>query len=258
VLGTLRSPVTATIALIVGLTAASNSTGNDTKPEQGPTTTESDDSVTVTSDSDAWGGPSCKAEWFRQIGIGFRAGSSFREAATGGDYPAGYFVGPELQLAVFSYAVHRAVIGAGYIHLGEERSKGTYQIRVESRYQRVDLFAGYGLVWKLLTAGLRVGTSLTIVNVETTYGEPGWEVVGMGDEAELVMYDPIDPQTNEETGVSAGFNVGLGIGLALGHYLFGIDDLVELRAQSDYLRRGERDEFTVGGLLVFWPTRLIR
>jgi hypothetical protein len=196
--------------------------------------------------------------WFRHAGIGFRAGAGFREKATSGDFPADYVLGPELYLAVLSAGMHRAEIGAGYLYVDESRENGTYEIRVATSYQRWDLFAGYAVAWKLLNAALRVGTALTVVDVTTTYGEPSWEVVGVGDEAELVMYPPGDPVVDKEQGVSAGFLVGLGVGLAIGHYLFGIDDLIELRAQADYVRRHERDEFALYGMVVFWPTRLIR
>lgn len=199
-----------------------------------------------------------RSQWFRHAGIGFRAGAGFREVATGGEFPAGYILGPELQLAVFSYLIHRATIGVGYFYIDERRENGTYQLRVATRYHRIDLFAAYGIAWKLLSAGLHIGTALTVVSVKTTFGEPGWEITGSGEDADLVMYKPQDPEVRKEHGVSPGFLVGLGVGLAIGHYLFGIDDLIELRAQTDYVRRGERDEFTVYGLVVFWPTRLIR
>lgn len=232
----------ASIATITaGGAALGNTTTDDTTREQG-----SEDSDT------AEPGPL----WFRHAGLGFRAGATFRETATSAKFPPAYALGPELYVSVFSCSIHRALLGAGYLYLNDRREKGSYQIRVATRYQRVDLFAGYGIVWKLLTAGLRVGAALTIVEVETSYGEPGWEIVGSGDDLELVMYEPVDPEVSRERGLSAGFLGGLGVGLAIGRYLFGIEDLVEIRAQSDYVRRGERDEFAVYGLLVFWPTRL--
>jgi hypothetical protein len=197
-------------------------------------------------------------QWFRHAGLGFRAGATFRETATSLDFPAAYALGPELYLAVWSYSIHRALIGAGYLYLDDSRKKGSEQISVSTEYHRVDLFAGYEIAWKMLTAGLRVGAALTIVRVETSYGQPTWEVIGIGEEAELVIYGPHDPEVRKDTGLSPGFLGGLGIGLAIGHYLFGIDDLIEIRAQADYVRRDERDEFAVYGLVVFWPTRLIR
>lgn len=263
----------AALTLVVLVTASVSALGNtaadDTIEEQGdnppdsePTAPEdtSEDTSEDSDTPDSKDSDTAKAapQWFRHAGLGFRAGATFRETATSGEFPAAYALGPELYVAVFSHSIHRALLGAGYLYLDERREKGSYQIRVATRYQRVDLFAGYGIVWKLLTAGLRVGTALTIVEVQTTYGEPTWEIVGVGDTAELLMYEPADPEIRKERGVIAGLLGGLGIGLAIGRYLFGIDDLVEIRAQADYVRRGERDEFAVYGLLIIWPTRLFR
>lgn len=222
----------------------------------GETSENTSDSETENIDTEEQTGPD--SQWFRHAGIGFRSGAGFREKATSRDFPAGYVLGPELYLAVWLYDIHRVIVGAGYLYIDDERDKGTSEIGVSTQFQRVDMFAGYGIAWKLLTAVARVGTALTIVDVETRHGEPGWEIVGAGEEAELIIHDPEDPDVREERGVSPGFLGGLGVGLAIGHYLFGIDDLIELRAQADYVRRDERDEFAVYGLLVFWPTRLIR
>jgi hypothetical protein len=137
--------------------------------------------------------------WFRHAGIGFRAGASFRENALSDAFPADYLLGPELQVAVWSYSMHRAVVGAGYLYLNDRREKGTTQIRVETSFQRLDLFAGYGIAWKLLTAGLRVGTALTVINVKTTHGQPSWEVIGTEEDPELVIHDPVDPEVRDET-----------------------------------------------------------
>lgn len=233
-------------------------TSKEISPETGDKEHSSTDIIAENETGEARKSPGEDALWFGHAGLGFRAGASFRETATGTGFPAGYVLGPELYLAVWSYWIHRAIVGAGYLYLDDTREKGTKQIRVSSRFHRIDMFAGYEIAWKLLTAGVRVGTALTVVSVETEYGEPTWEVVGFGDEAELIVHDPPDPEVSEKHGTSAGFLGGLGVGLAVGEFLFGIDDLIEIRAQADYVRRDERDEFAVYGLLVFWPTRLLR
>jgi len=61
----------------------------------------------------------------------------------------------------------------------------------------------------------------------------------------------------ERTGADPGFLAGLSVGVELGE-LWGVPDLLEIRAKSDYVLRGARNEFTALGVIAFWPTALIR
>ena len=198
-----------------------------------------------------------QTRWFSDFGLAFRSGASFQSIAVNdASYPAGYLLGPELLLSVFSHGIHRAVLDVGYLYMGNTLNKGTSQIGVKTGYQRFDLAAGYEIQWKLLVAGVRVGTALTLVKVATSYGDPSWEVVDVDGEKQLVFASDPNAQVEENLGLSPGFLAGLGVGLALGKYIFGIPDLLEIRAQSDYVRRGARNEFTVWGMIAVWPTRL--
>ncbi len=198
-----------------------------------------------------------QTRWFSDFGLAFRSGASFQSIAVNDNsYPAGYLLGPELLLSVFSHGIHRAVLNAGYLYMGNTLEKGTSQISVKTGYQRIDLAAGYEVQWKLLVAGMRVGTALTLVKVATSYGDPGWEVVEVDGEKQVVFTPDANARVEENIGVSPGFLAGLGVGLALGKYIFSIPDLLEIRAQTDYVRRGARNEFTVWGMIAVWPTRL--
>ncbi len=194
----------------------------------------------------------CSPCWFSGLGFSIRGGYAFQESALGRDWFDGGLVGPEILGELFVYDIHKVILSIGYLKFFSSQSKGSEEIWTTAEYQRVDFAAGYDIQWRLLVAGIRVGGAWTIVETRTSMGEPGWYVEG----EEIFFTAPEDPEVSEHTGAIFGFLAGLGIGLALGDAVFGIDDLLEIRAQADYVRRGERDDFTVFGSLVFWPTRL--
>jgi hypothetical protein len=194
----------------------------------------------------------CSPCWFTGLGVAMRGGYAFQESALGRDWFDGGLVGPELLGEIIVYDIHKIMLTVGYFKLFTYQSKGSEEIWTTADYQLVDLAAGYDIRWRLLVAGVRVGGAWTIVTTKTSMGEPGWYV----EDEELFFTPPEDPEVSEHTGATFGLLAGLGFGLALGDAVFGIEDLVEIRAQADYLRRGERDDFTVYGSVVFWPTRL--
>jgi hypothetical protein len=146
------------------------------------------------------------------------------------------------------------VLGAGFLWFSPEREKGTAAISVATKYSRVDLTAGYDFTWRLIVAGAQVGMGLGVNRVTTAYGQPTWEVI---DNEKVVFYAPADPEMEERLGVDPGFLAGLSVGVELGE-LWGVPDLLEIRAKSDYLLRGARNEFTAFGVILFWPTALIK
>jgi len=198
--------------------------------------------------------------WFADAGIGFRSGAAYQETAFGREWKADLVLGPEAELAVWTGylaepdVLQRAGIGVGYLYMRREARDGSVEVWSRTSYQRIDVYGAYDLVWELLVAGVRLGTALTLVEVESYHGHPTAEIV---DPETLDWIPAEDPDVRTRSGVDAGLLVGLGVGLALGRYMFGIDDLVELRFQSDYVRRGERDDFYIWGLLSFRPTALI-
>ncbi|MFO8072638.1 MAG: hypothetical protein R6V85_12270 [Polyangia bacterium] len=190
-------------------------------------------------------------EWFSGAGIDLRAGAFFAEKATGRSFRSGMAIGPDILVEAWRLGMHGIGLGAGFLHLDSAHEKGTRAIRVETSVQRLELAARYRFVWKLLVAEARLGTAVSLVDVEMSTGEPGWYVEG----EELVYSDPEQVDELERSGSIWGFLGGLSVGLALGELMWDLPDLLELRAGSDYVRRGERDEITVFGTVVFWPTR---
>ena len=196
--------------------------------------------------------------WFSDWGIAFRAGAGLHSRAVdGSSFDTGYALGPELLLNVLDITdMHGILLTAGYMGLGHETSKGTAEISVESSYSRFDTSLGYEFRWSMLVVGARVGAAFTLVKITSSYGEPGWSIVEEDGENVLEFYENEDPEESEDLGVSTGFLAGAGVGIAIGEHLFDIPGLIELRAQSDYVRRGARNEILIFGNIVFWPSKL--
>lgn len=192
--------------------------------------------------------------WLVDVGVGFRAGGCFLSSPTNGrKFIDGAALGAELVWGVFALEPHRVTLGAGFLWLSPERESGTAAMRVETEYTRFDFTAGYDFTWRLLVAGAHVGLGLGVNRVKTSYGQPGWEVI----ENEIVYHEPEDPEVRERVGSDPGFLAGLSIGVELGE-LWGVPDLIEIRAKSDYLLRGARNEFTAMAAVVFWLTAFTR
>ena len=126
-----------------------------------------------------------------------------------------------------------------------------------TRYQRLKLAAGYDFCFKFLVVGAELGTAMMILTTESTYREI--ELVGETDDGRFVFErgDPI--ASTRDSGVDWGFYAGTSVGVDFSD-LFTTDDtgLFEFRVKADYVRRGERDDFTLMGLLVFWPSGLVK
>jgi hypothetical protein len=192
------------------------------------------------------------ARWLVDIGVGFRAGGCFLSGPTNGrKFIRGTALGAELDWGVFVLGPHRVVLGAGFLWFSPERRKGTAAVNVSTRYTRIDFSAGYDFSWRLLVAGAQVGLGLGVNSVKTEYGVPTWEVDGQ----QVVFHDPAEPEVKEKLGVDPGFLAGLSVGMELGR-LWGFPGMLEIRAKSDYVLRGARNEFTALGVIVFWPMAL--
>lgn len=200
-----------------------------------------------------------KPSWFRHLGVGFDVSAAFQGTpANDGEFPATLVFGPEIFVSAFELDNHSVILGFGYRHFERTPSEGSAEISIKTRYDRMDLWAGYDFEWELLVAGARIGAALMIIGTETRYGEPTWEIDDFdGDGVNDIVFEPAeDPEVRTRSGIDPGLLAGLGLGLSLGKYMFDRPGVIELRAQSDYVRRGNRNEFTVGGLLVFWPTKI--
>ncbi|MDD5309975.1 MAG: hypothetical protein PHU25_21875 [Deltaproteobacteria bacterium] len=184
-----------------------------------------------------------KAEWFHGFFGGAGGGVAFMENAARPGFPVNPVIGPELGVAIFRYNLHRVVLTADYLNMLFERNQGSEQVRVTTSYQRVDLWAAYEVQWKLLVAGLRIGTALTIVQSRESIYDFQYHL----ENDQLVFTDRAERDHKESLGVSPGLVTGLDVGLAL------LDDGLEIRARGGYVRRGERDEFEASGWVVVWP-----
>jgi hypothetical protein len=199
--------------------------------------------------------------WFGHVGFGPRFGAVFQSRSSNdGEFPASAAGGWELAVGAFSMGMHTVTVGAGYLKLERHVVKGPAQVKMDTSYERVDIWLGYDFNWELLLAGLRLGTALSLVNTEMTYGAPTWEIVDEdGDGEDDIVFAPsANPAVVEHSGVEPGFMAGLGIGLSPGKILFERPGVIEVRAQADYVRRGARNDFSVWGLISFWPSRLAK
>jgi hypothetical protein len=197
---------------------------------------------------------SAAPRWAKDVAVGFRTGGCFLSQPTNGiEFTTGLAVGAEIAWGVFAFAPHRAVLTVGFLDYSVVREKGTPEIRVTTHYARLDFSAGYDFTWRALVVGANVGYVLALNTVETTYGQPSWQVV----DGEMTYMSPENPEVRDRVGTDSGLLAGLSIGLEVGEWLWGIEDLLEIRAKSDYTYRDGRNEITVLGTIDFWPTAFL-
>ncbi len=189
------------------------------------------------------------AKWFSDVGIGFRSGAALHETAQGRDFSNHFAFGGEILGQVFGYKHHRSLVTIGYLYAMHDVQGGTAKVRVDTAQKnRFDLALNYEFKRKLLVAGARVGGTMTIISTKISQRDISPSVVGDN----LYFEDHGEIDSRQATGVDFGLLGGVGVGLALGH-LFDQKNLLEVRLHSDYVRRGERDEITIWGMVVFWP-----
>jgi hypothetical protein len=193
-------------------------------------------------------------QWFSEFGVGLEIGVTLLEEAPGRAYDPGFGVGPDLYLGIFRRGMHRAVLNIGYLFYLPDRTGGTEQFESTTSYQRLVLAGGYDFCFKYLVVGGQIGTAMMILSSERTFREI--ELVDIDDE--VFIYDQGDTISNQkETGVDWGFYAGLSAGVDLSDLYTDKDTgLFDIRIKADYVRRGERDDFFISTVLVFWPTGL--
>jgi hypothetical protein len=115
---------------------------------------------------------------------------------------------------------------------------------------------GYDFCFKYLVVGGQIGTAMMILSSERTFREI--ELVDIdGDDFIYEQGDTISVQN--ETGVDWGFYAGLSAGVDLSDlYTDKNTGLFDIRIKADYVRRGERDDFLISAVLIFWPTGFIK
>ncbi|MCP4598995.1 MAG: hypothetical protein GY847_00370 [Proteobacteria bacterium] len=201
------------------------------------------------------------SSWFSEFGIGFGAAAVFQETATSsrlGEFSVGWALGPDLLLGIWRNGFHKVYLGAGYLFYGPKRVAGTEQIKVTTSYHRFDLAAGYDFRYKLLVAGVHIGSAMILVKTHHVFREINHQVE---DDLEVVFSDGAIIDEHEALGIDFGFLGGTSIGIDIGrlfskHSRHKVE--FELRATGEYIRRGQRDAFCAGGMIVFWPLSLLR
>jgi hypothetical protein len=196
-------------------------------------------------------------QWFSEFGVGIDMGVSLLEEAPGLDYNPGFAVGPDLYWGILRHGMHRASLNLGYLYYVSERVGGTEQLEAVTSYQRLNLAGGYDICYKLLVVGAQVGTAMMIISTERTFREI--ELVDIEDG--VFVFEKGDTiSSQKETGVDWGFFAGLSVGIDFSHLYPKDKDtgFLEMRLKTDYVRRGERDDFFVSAVIIFWPTSLIK
>ena len=104
---------------------------------------------------------------------------------------------------------------------------------------------------------MELGTAMMILSTERTYREI--ELLDETNDGKLVFERGDTISSTRDSGVDWGFYAGTSVGVDFSD-LFTTEDtgFFEFRVKADYVRRGERDDFTVVGLLVFWPSGLVK
>jgi hypothetical protein len=196
-------------------------------------------------------------QWFSEFGVGIDAGVSLLEEAPGLDYKPGFAIGPGLYWGILRHGMHRASLNLGYLYYVTERIGGTEQFEVVTTYQRLNMTGGYDFCYKLLVVGAEIGTAMMIIQAERTFREI--ELVDI-DEDKFVFEQGNTISSQNETGVDWGFLAGLSVGIDFSHLYPKDKDtgFLELRLKTDYVRRGERDDFFVSAVIIFWPTSFIK
>jgi hypothetical protein len=195
-------------------------------------------------------------QWFSEFGVGLETGVTLLEEAPGRAYDPGFGVGPDLYWGIFRRGMHRAVFNLSYLFYLPDRTGGTEQFESTTSYQRLVMAGGYDFCFKFLVVGGQIGTAMMILSSERTFREI--ELVDIdGDDFIYEQGDTISAQN--ETGVDWGFYAGLSAGVDFSDLYTDKDTgFFEIRVKADYVRRGERDDFFVSAVLVFWPTGLIK
>jgi hypothetical protein len=192
------------------------------------------------------------ARWFHEVSVGFRTGGCFLSTPTNGfEFTRGVAVGEEINWGIFVRGPHRARLSVGFLKYSVQREKGTYEVRVKTRYSRLDFTAGYDFTWRVLVVGVDVGAAMAVNTVVTMYDQPEWEISGDG----IAYQNSRNPEIKRRIGVNGGFLAGLSFGTDLGE-LFGVPDLLEIRVKTDYTTRSGRNEIVILAAIEFWPTAM--
>ncbi len=163
---------------------------------------------------------------------GLRAGSSFMEDSSNfRHYNAGFIPGIDFKFNIIKFKILKAGLAGGYLFYANKIEDGTQKINVSARYNRLDLQLFIDVNLKAFFIDTRIGSGLLIF--KSDYNESV----------------SISGSHFSNTGADFGFLAGLGFGVEFGKHLFNLNRRISFSVQSDYLRHGNRDDFTLWVLL---------
>ncbi|MBN2802026.1 MAG: hypothetical protein JXR91_02910, partial [Deltaproteobacteria bacterium] len=170
---------------------------------------------------------------FELIG-GFRAGASFLQDS--GNYKhfyAGFIPGIELKSNIFHFKKLKLGLDAGYLFYTNEKTDGTDNLKISTRYNRIDFTATFDLIFKSFFANVRSGFALTIFKTKTTDNIS------------------ISASSFSHTGADPGFLLGAGLGFEFGKSVLKLKKSAFLSVNSDWVRHGNRNDFTLWCLIAY-------
>ncbi len=190
--------------------------------------------------------------WFPGLALAVQAGSAWLETATSDEFRIKPTIGGQLMLDVLSTRQHVVVLDLGYVFLFGTDHTGTREVSVSTSYHRIHATLGYDFRYKVLIVGGRLGAAGMMFKTVTELWKSSHEVIG----GQLVFNDGQIIGFRKDIGIDFGLMGRVELGLDLTRLLGGPSSVAELRLRADLVRRGEREEYFAGLVMVFRPTSL--
>lgn len=166
--------------------------------------------------------------WAPALDLGIRLGVGLQEDSLNNrEFSSGFIVGPEMAFNPIKFRNHQLSLSTGFLHFTNSVKKGTDSVWMTTTYNRMDICLGGIFNWGGFVLNSKIGSGLMFISTSTHY-----------------LSD-----TRKHSGVDPGFLLGLGTGIDIGKLAFKLNRKIVLSVQSDWLRRGNRDEFTIFGVL---------
>jgi len=169
------------------------------------------------------------------LSSGIRIGASMQEQSPNNRiFDPGLVAGPEISFNFLRLKGLRLGINTGWLFFAAMREKHTEALEMTTRYNRLDFSARIDFLIKAFLLNMRIGSGMMIISTDTSW-DRDWNSHQSNEDTRIV----------EHTGVEPGFIAGLGVGAEVGKSWWKIDRKLFFTVQSDWQRRGNRDELTV-------------
>lgn len=159
-------------------------------------------------------------------GISLGAGIH-EQAAIRNRFDKNIALGFHLNSRFIQFSAFRLGANIGFVHFNYEVHNGTNSINVTTKYNRINTVATLQFQNRAFFMTGIAGAAYTIVSVDSRLTQGGTTT------------------NSNNTGIDVSFLTGLNLGLETGKQLFKLKREIEIAVQTDWTRRGERDEFTV-------------